>query len=146
MSGLFWFWIKPLIGNFLQLSSNYYALIKPLAALMVLAGVEGTALLIVNQRYWRWGITVAASVPYFVVFGLNGLYWTVAPIAILLQVYAGHEIHSEVDERIKINIGRIMKRGLPHIVTAVLIMISFSGSCVAGSCVAGSCVAGGLTE
>lgn len=126
VSLLFWFWVKPWIESPLQLSADYNTWIKPVVALVILVAIEGLVLLMVTQRYWRWGITIAASVPYFVVFGLHGLYWTVVPIAVLLQMYAGHEIHSEADERLKVNIKQTMRRGLPFIVTSILIMISFA--------------------
>jgi hypothetical protein len=119
----FWFSAKPWIENPLNLDS-YQTWLWPMIALIIFVAFEGLALLIAGERPWRWGMVVVTLIPYFVVFGIKGFYWAVLPLMLLLQMYAGHGIRLEVEERIKIDIREIMDRGLSSLVTSILIMIS----------------------
>ena len=63
-------------------------------------------------------------IPYFVILGVSGFYWATLPLMLLLQMHAGHGIRLEGEERMKIHIRETMGRGLPSLITSVLIMIS----------------------
>ena len=128
LSVLFWVWAKPWIENPLRLSWDERIWFKPLIMLIIFVAVQGLALLLVASRPWRWGITLVSALPYLVVFGFGNFYWTALPVMILLQMYAGHAIHTEMEERTKINIYHIMDRALPSLVTSILVMISLAFS------------------
>ena len=126
LSVLFWVWAKPWIENPLRLSWDERIWLKPLIMLVIFVAVQGLALLMAGSRLWRWGIILISALPYFVVFEFGKFYWTALPVMILLQMYAGHAIHTEAGERTKINIRQIMDRGLPSLVTSILVMISLA--------------------
>src|SRR3989344_4425224 len=126
LSVLFWVWAKPWIENPLRLSWDERIWLKPLIMLVIFVAVQGLALLLVGSRPWRWGVTLVSALPYFIVFEFGGFYWAALPVMILLQMYAGHAIHTEVAERTKVNIYHIMERGLPSLVTSLLVMISLA--------------------
>lgn len=123
---MFWVWAKPWVENPLRLSWDERIWLKPLIILVMFVAVQGLALLLAGSRPWRWGIILVSALPYFAVFEFGKFYWTVLPVIILLQMYAGHAIHTEVSERIKINIRQIMDRSLPSLVTSILVMISLA--------------------
>lgn len=126
LSILFWVWAKPWIENPLRLSWDERIWLKPLIVLIIFVAVQGLAVLLVGSRPWRWGIILISTLPYFAVFEFGKFYWTVLPVTILLQMYVGHAIHTEVAERTKINIRQIMDRGLPSLVTSILVMVSLA--------------------
>ncbi len=124
-AGLFWFWAKPWVespGRFLQIG----IWLKPLITLSALISLIGLAFLLFKNFYLKILVSVLAGLPFFFVFGLSPFYFGAFVLMVLLFMYAMRNIQAEAGERMKINIRVIMQGGLPRIVTAILIMISFA--------------------
>ena len=122
---LFWFWLKPWIDSparFLQVG----IWLKPLLMFAVLTSAIGLSFLLLKDYVLKILISVLAGLPFFFVFGFNQFYLGAFVLMILLFMYAIRNIQAETDGRTKINIRIIMQRGLPRIVTAMLVMISFA--------------------
>lgn len=122
---LFWFWAKPWIespARFLQIG----IWLKPLIMFAVLISAIGLSFLLIKDYTLKILTSVLTGLPFFFVFGFNWSYLGVFVLMILLFMYAMRNIQAEAGGRTKINIRIIMQRGLPRIVTAMLIMISFA--------------------
>jgi len=122
---LFWFWLKPWIENparFLQIG----IWLKPLIMFAVLTSAIGLSFLLLKDYALKILISALAGLPFFFVFGFNQFYLGAFVLMFLLFLYGIRNIQVEAGERTKINIRIIMQRGLPRIVTAMLVMISFA--------------------
>jgi len=122
---LFWVWVKPWINNpgrFLQID----IWLKPLIIFVVLTSAIGLSFLLLKNYTLKILTSALTGLPFFFVFGFNRFYLGAFVLMILLFVYAIRNIQAEASERIKINIRIIMQKGLPRIITAMLIMISFA--------------------
>ncbi len=122
---LFWFWAKPWIDSparFLQVG----IWLKPLIMFAVLTSAIGLSFLLIKDRTLKILTSALAGLPFFFVFGFNQFYLGAFVLMILLFMYAMRNIQAETGGRTKINVRIIMQRGLPRIVTAMLVMISFA--------------------
>lgn len=122
---LFWFWAKPWVENparFLQVG----IWLKPLITFSVLISLIGLAFLLFKNFNLKMLASVLAGLPFFFVFGFSWSYFGAFVLMVLLFMYAMKNIQAEAGERMKINTRIIMQRGLPRIVTAILVMISFA--------------------
>ncbi len=122
---LFWFWAKPWIespARFLQIG----IWLKPLIMFAVLISAIGLSFLLIKDYALKTLTSVLAGLPFFFVFGFNWSYLGAFVLMVLLFMYAMRNIQAEAGGRTKINIRIIMQRGLPRIVTAMLVMISFA--------------------
>ncbi len=122
---LFWFWAKPWIDSparFLQIG----IWLKPLIMFAVLTSAIGLSFLLLKDYALKILTSALAGLPFFFVFGFNQFYLGAFVLMILLFMYAMRNIQAEAGGRTKINIRIIMQRGLPRIVTAMLVMISFA--------------------
>lgn len=125
MAGVFWFLAKSWVADPLNFSS-YGIWLGPLISLLVLVACQGLSLLIIKEKIWKLAVILVADLPYLLIFGFQGYYFLAFGFAVALGWSAAGTIRSESEERLKININRIMKRGLPNLVTAILIMVSFA--------------------
>ena len=122
---LFWFWLKPWVespGRFLQIG----IWLKPLVMFAVLTSAIGLSFLLIKDYTLKILTSVLAGLPFFFVFGFNQFYLGAFVLMVLLFMYAMRNVQAEAGGRTKINIRIIMQRGLPRIVTAMLVMISFA--------------------
>jgi len=122
---LFWFWVKPWVespARFLQVG----IWLKPLIMFTVLTSAIGLSFLLVKDYALKILTSVLVGLPFFFVFGFNWFYLAAFILMVLFFMYGIRNIQAEAGERTKINIRIIMQRGLPRIVTAMLIMISFA--------------------
>jgi hypothetical protein len=122
---LFWFWAKPWIDSparFLEVG----IWLKPLIMFAILTSAIGLSFLLIKDYVLKILTSVLAGLPFFFVFGFNQFYLGAFVLMILLFMYGMKNIQAEAGERTKINIRIIMQRGLPRIVTAMLVMISFA--------------------
>lgn len=121
-----WFWatVKPwLYGD--ALFAIVSAWLQPLMALLVLSSAIALSFLLIKERRLKLLVSVLSGLPFFAVFGLN--YWFLIAIGLLVSIhlYAVRVINEEATEHIKIKPRIIMRRGLPYVITPLLIMISF---------------------
>lgn len=126
MAVLFWVLAKPWVENPLRFSGEYSVWLKPLVAIILLVAVEGLVLLVIKERQLALLAILISGLPYLIIFGVNWFYLLAFILMLGLQWLAFKNIESESEERTKINIWQIMRRGLPNIITAILIMISFA--------------------
>ncbi len=122
---LFWFWAKPWIDSparFLQVS----IWLKPLLTFAILTSAIGLSFLLLKDYVLKILTSVLAGLPFFFVFGFNQFYLGAFVLMLLIFMYAMRNVQAEANERTKINIRVIMQKGLPRIVTALLIMLSFA--------------------
>lgn len=122
---LFWFWAKPWIespARFLQMG----IWLKPLIMFAVLTSAIGLSFLLLKEYALKVLTSVLAGLPFFFIFGFSWPYSGAFILMILLFMYAMRNIQAETGGRTKINIRIIMQRGLPRIITAMLVMISFA--------------------
>ncbi len=122
---LFWFWVKPWIespARFLEVG----IWLKPLIMFAILTSAIGLSFLLIKDYVLKILTSVLAGLPFFFIFGFNQFYLGAFVLMILLFTYGMRNIQAEAGGRTKINIRIIMQRGLPRIVTAMLIMISFA--------------------
>lgn len=126
MAGLFWVLARPWVENPLRFSAGYSVWLKPLIALILLVATEGLILLIIKERKQGFLAILISGLPYLIIFGFGWFYLLAFALMLGLQWLAFSNIKSESEERTKINIRQIMRRGLPNIITAILIMISFA--------------------
>ncbi len=125
MACLFWFWAKPWIespGRFLEIG----IWLKPLITFVVLTSAIGLSFLLLKDYALKILISALVGLPFFFVFGFNQFYLGAFVLMVLLFMYGMRNIQAETGERTKINIRVIMQRGLPRIVTAMLVMVSFA--------------------
>ncbi len=92
----------------------------------VLTSAIGLSFLLIKDYTLKILTSVLAGLPFFFVFGFNWSYLGAFVLMILLFMYSMKNIQAEANERTKINIRIIMQKGLPRIVTAMLVMISFA--------------------
>ncbi len=126
ISAIFWFWAKPWIENPLRLSGSYGIWIKPLVALIFMVSFEGLAILLVKESWARTVVISLVGIFYLVVFYAGWYSLLAVATMALLQWNAGADIQSESKERTKINIKQILHKGVPSIVTSILILVSFA--------------------
>jgi hypothetical protein len=122
---LFWFWAKPWIDSparFLQVG----IWLKPLIMFAILTSAIGLSFLLIKDYALKILTSVLVGLPFFFVFGFNQFYLGAFVLMILLFMYGMRNVQAEAGGRTKINIRIIMQRGLPRIVTAMLVMISFA--------------------
>lgn len=122
----FWIAAKPWVASPLRLSIDSKVWVWPLVLLVVLAAVEGLAMLIIQDKRLKFGMIALSGLPYLAVFGADKYYLVAYAILLALSWSSVTNIREEASERIKINIKQIMRRGLPNLITAILIMISFA--------------------
>ncbi len=124
-SYLFWFSLSPWLLNPLEFS-NYDLWVTPLIILIILAPVIVLALMFFTDRLLKILVAVTVVVPFLLVFGLDLTYLSAIGILFLLFWYGDRHIREELEQRIKINPGLIMARGLKKIFMSLMVMISFA--------------------
>ncbi|MDP3954326.1 MAG: hypothetical protein Q8Q06_02825 [bacterium] len=122
-----WFWatVKPwLYGDALFAVVDYW--LQPLIALIILSTAVALSFLLVKELRLKLLASILSGLPFFIVFGLN--YWFFAGLGalVLVHLYAMRVIKEEATEHTKMKYRIIFRRGLPHVITPILIMISFA--------------------
>lgn len=124
-SSLFWILAKPWVESPNRFT-DFHIWLWPLVTLVVLASVIVVALTLFRRRLWELLIVVEVALPFVIIFGTNLLYVTAFGIIFVLFAYADKNIREELDQRIKLNVGLIMERGLRGVMTGILIVVSFA--------------------
>lgn len=98
----------------------------PLTGLIVLAALTAVAFLLIREILWRVVISVLIGLAFLLVFDFNVLYPGTFSVLILLHLLAARNVHRESSQRTVMNMGRILRYGLPWVITPLLIMTSFA--------------------
>lgn len=125
LSIVFWAAVKAWVEGPVKFA-DWQAWSWPLTCLIVLAAVTVVALLLIREVLWRVVISVLIGLAFLLVFNFNALYPGTFSALILLHLLAARNVHRESDQRTVINMGRILRHGLPWVITPLLIMISFA--------------------
>jgi len=124
-STIFWYWIKPWVTNPLSLSDINVSL-WPLVVFLFLIALEGVVIMLLRPKWLRVFVILVVATPFFIIFGFHQLYIVAFFLMFGLQWSAISNLESETEERIKVNIRQIMRRGLPNMITSLLVLISFA--------------------
>ena len=122
----FWFSVSPLIQGIVKISEEPTALIQPLIFLALFSAVISIYYLAEDNIIYRVLASVLTGLAYLAVSDFNTLFTGTFSILILFYLYAGSLICKEDGERIKVNIRLTLKRGLPLVITPILLIVSFA--------------------
>ncbi|HEY4506964.1 MAG TPA: hypothetical protein VJH71_02280 [Candidatus Paceibacterota bacterium] len=122
---LFWFWVQPWLASPVKFA-NAGVWIRPLVMLCVLSAFVGLALLLINNKLLRIVVSILVGLPPVLIYGYNHFFLLALLALVLLHLQAVKQIHIQEKGRIKIDVGEIMRHGLPVVIMPIFIMISFA--------------------
>lgn len=122
----FWYVVRQWIGDPGISWSQYQDWLWPILLLTLLVALKSIAYLLLSDSRWRWGVLAAVALPFFFFFGFK-LSYTLGVVAIVLfNFFAMESIRDEAKARIRINAMPMLKRGIPALVTSLLLALSFA--------------------
>ena len=125
LSILFW----SLIHRWVFSSAKFQdleALIGLVVIFCIFIAVAGLGLVFLRTYPLKIALIFSTGVPIFFFFPFDPLLLLAITALFWVQIYAAKVISDELAERNKVNIRVILMRGLPPIITSILIMISFA--------------------
>ena len=125
LSIVFWVSVKVWVEGTVKFA-DWQVWWWPLTGLIILSAATVMAFLLIREILWRVVISVLIGLAFLLVFDFNVLYPGTFSVLILLHLLAARSVHRESDQWTVINMGRILRHGLPWVITPLLIMTSFA--------------------
>lgn len=122
---VFWVAVKPWIEGQIKFA-QIDAWLFPLIMLNLLAAALGVGFILITDILSRISMSILVGIAFLIVFDFNPLYPGTFSTLILFHLYAGKLIREELNQRHKINVRAILRRGLTWVILPILIMISFA--------------------
>lgn len=122
---VFWVWADKWInvsGKF-DGSGNW---VMPLIALVLMSTSVALAFLLIEDNRIKNLIFIIVGTPAVAVFGFTPYFPGALALTFLFHLVAIRRVRTELEQRIKINIGVIMKQALPMIIMPIFIVVSFA--------------------
>lgn len=125
-ASLFWYVAGQWIGSPGIHWNQYRDWLWPILLLALLAAVKSIAYLLLNDSRWRWGVLAAAALPFLAFFGFKLSYTAGAVAIVIFNFFAMESIRGETLARVRISVMPMLKRGLPALVTSIILAASFA--------------------
>ncbi|MFH1769370.1 MAG: hypothetical protein ABH833_01750 [Parcubacteria group bacterium] len=125
----FWFWfvVKGWVtGDAIFGITSLW--LKPLIFLILLSAIVGMGFLLLAKESFatRWALSWIMGLSYLLVFGFSLLNLGAVGAIVLINIYAISITKIEINERIRLNVGLALRRGMPAIIVPLLIASSFA--------------------
>lgn len=122
-----WFWF---LANDWILSPSKFrdidSLVFLIIAFSILVSFIALGFLFLDKYPLKVILIFLSVLPIFFVFKFDPLYLLAITILFWIQLYASKNIKDEAEERNKINIRIILRRGVPPIITSLFVVLSFA--------------------
>lgn len=82
--------------------------------------------MLIKQLYVKLLCSAVVGLPFLVIFGFSELTLAAFAIMVLLQLRSIQNLGQEVSQRMRISVQKTMQRGLPFLITSILILVSFA--------------------
>jgi len=123
---LFWFITKPWVTDPTWSSVDYHTWLWPLLALMVIGAIAGTALTLLDTYYLRFAASGVIGLAFLMAFGLTMLNLLAIAVMLLFHFWAMRNMRGTLRNHLTINFRSVVNSGMRHVITPLLIMISFA--------------------
>ena len=124
-SYVFWFFAEPWLDSLTEFREVRLWLL-PLVFFILLAAVLALSFMLLPQKRLKLAASALVAGTYIAVFGFHYLYLMSGLLIVLFHVFAIRNIHLEIEERLKIHAGLIMKRGVTFLAIPIFIALSFA--------------------
>lgn len=121
-SGWFWYVLKPWIDS--SVSLGYQGWAWPIATFILFLTVYGVALFLLQERTYAFAAILVATLPFIVLFGFHWVLLGTVVLMILMHATAYQRIKDDYSNAVRVRPHSSIGRGLPLLVTAILILIS----------------------
>ncbi|MEK7124835.1 MAG: hypothetical protein AAB864_00320 [Patescibacteria group bacterium] len=122
----FWYVVRQWIDAPGISWNQYHDWLWPILLLTLLVAVKSIAYLLLSDSRWRWGVLAAAALPFFFFFGFKLIYTAGVAAILLFNFFAMESIRDEAKARVRISAMPMLKRGIPALVTSLLLATSFA--------------------
>ena len=125
VSWFFWSTAGFLISD-TPVFSDVNAWLIPVLTFVLLISLLSLSFLLLNKKWEKMLCSTVVFLTFLIQFGYNKLYLAAFILMFLLQYISIKRFETELQDRLKINLGTSIRRAAPYIVTSLLIMVSFA--------------------
>lgn len=125
LSALFWYLADLWILSPTRLGDEQLW-VSLLLAFIVLVSFLAISFLTLGRYMFKLLIILLVIIPFFIFFKFDLYYLPSSVLMFLFSMYAIRLVKDEAEQRTKINIRMILRRGIPPILTGFFIMVSFA--------------------